>query len=81
MGVAEKLGEMLERVRYLIAIELLIAAQAVDLRGLDLAELGEGTRRTYQPVRALVPMLDEDRPLGPDIASLQRAVTEGVFKL
>jgi histidine ammonia-lyase len=81
MGVAEKLGEMVERVRYLIAIELLIAAQAVDLRGLDLAELGEGTRRTYKQVRALVPMLDEDRPLGPDIDRLQRAVTEGVFKL
>jgi histidine ammonia-lyase len=81
MGVAEKLGEMVERVRYLIAIELLIAAQAVDLRGLDLAELSEGTRRTYHQVRALVPMLDEDRPLGPDIDRLQRAVTEGVFKL
>jgi histidine ammonia-lyase len=81
MGVAEKLGEMVERVRYLIAIELLIAAQAVDLRGLDLAELGEGTRLTYKQVRALVPMLDEDRPLGPDIDRLQRAVTEGVFKL
>ena len=81
MGVAEKLGEIVERVRYLIAIELLIAAQAVDLRGLDLAELGEGTRRTYHQVRALVPMLDEDRPLGPDIDRLQRAVTEGVFKL
>jgi histidine ammonia-lyase len=81
MGVAEKLGEMVERVRYLIAIELLIAAQAVDLRGLDLAELSEGTRRTYHQVRALAPMLDEDRPLGPDIDRLQRAVTEGVFKL
>lgn len=81
MGVAEKLGDMVERVRYLIAIELLIAAQAVDLRGLDLADLGEGTRRTYHQVRTLVPMLDEDRPLGPDIDRVQRAVAEGVFKL
>jgi histidine ammonia-lyase len=81
MGVAEKLGEMVERVRYLIAIELLISAQSVDLRGLDLADLGEGTRRTYHQVRTLVPMLDEDRPLGPDIERIQRAVAEGVFKL
>lgn len=81
LGVAEKLSEMVERVRYLIAIELLIAAQAVDLRGQPLDELGEGTRRTYQAVRALVPMLDEDRALGPDIDCIQRAVGEGVFKL
>ena len=52
-----------------------------EMRGLDLAELGEGTRHTYHQVRALVPMLDEDRPLGPDIDRIQRAVTEGVFKL
>ena len=79
LGVAEKLGEMLERVHYLIAIELLIAAQAVDLRGLDVATLGEGTRATFRKLRAIVPMLDEDRPLGPDIDCVQRAVVAGVF--
>ncbi len=40
LGVAEKLGELVERVRYLIAIELLVAAQAVDLRELDTAPDG-----------------------------------------
>ena len=79
LGVAEKLGEQLERVRYLIAIELLIAAQAVDLRGLALADMGDGTRAVYRQVRAIVPMLDEDRPLGPDIDSMQLAVTAGLF--
>jgi len=44
LGVAEKLGELLERVRYLIAIELLVSAQAVDLREIDRAVLGEGVR-------------------------------------
>ncbi|UUZ74754.1 aromatic amino acid lyase [Polaromonas sp. P1(28)-13] len=42
LGVAEKLGELLEHVRYLIAIELLVSAQAVDLREVDEAVMGEG---------------------------------------
>ena len=79
LGVAEKLGELLERVRYLIAIELLIAAQAVDLRGLLEADMGEGTRATYRQLRAIIPVLDEDRPLGPDIDCVQMAVAAGLF--
>ena len=81
LGVAEKLGEIVQRVHYLIAIELLIAAQAVDLRDLDPATLGEGPRAAYRQLRAIVPMLDEDRPLGPDIDCVQRAVAAGLFNL
>ena len=80
-GVAEKLGEMLERVRYLIAIELLITAQAVDMRGLDPAMLGGGSRAAYRQLRSIVSVLDEDRPLGPDIDCVQRAVAAGLFNL
>ncbi|MFC5520396.1 HAL/PAL/TAL family ammonia-lyase [Polaromonas jejuensis] len=79
LGVAEKLDELVERVRYLIAIELLVSAQAVDLRELDETLMGEGARRTYRQVRDLVPVLDEDRPLGPDIDRVQRAVAAGLF--
>jgi histidine ammonia-lyase len=79
LGVAEKLGELVERVRYLIAIELLVAAQAVDLRELDAAAMGEGARATYRQLRAIAPVLDHDRPLGPDIDRVQRAVAAGLF--
>jgi len=79
MGVVDKLAELLDRVHYLIAIELLVAAQAVDLRALDMATLGEGARVAYWQVRALVPMLDEDRPLGPDIDCIHQAVAAGQF--
>ena len=79
LGVVEKLGELLERVHYLIAIELLISAQAVDLRGLAEVDMGEGTRATYRQLRAIIPMLDEDRPLGPDIDCVQLAVVARVF--
>ena len=79
LGVAEKLGEQVERVRYLIAIELLVAAQAVDLRELDQAVMGKGARATYRQLREIAPVLDQDRPLGPDIDRVQRAVAAGLF--
>ncbi|WP_394787242.1 histidine ammonia-lyase [Rhodoferax sp.] len=78
-GVVEKLAELLERVQYLVAIELLVAAQAVDLRALDVSQMGEGALAAYQQLRAMVPMLDEDRPLGPDIDRVYQAVAAGVF--
>jgi histidine ammonia-lyase len=77
LGVVEKLGEIVERARYLVAIECLIAAQAVDLRGLRPDELGAGARHVYQHVRAEVSMLDHDRPLGADIERLERRLRSG----
>ena len=79
LSVAEKLAEGLERARYLIAIELIIAAQAVDLRGTDRALLGDGARQAYVKVRALVPRLDEDRSMGTDIELICNAVADGAF--
>ncbi len=67
LATVEKLAESLERVRYLVAIEELVAAQAVDLRGLAADMLGTGPRALHAEVRAEVPVLDEDRPLGPDV--------------
>jgi histidine ammonia-lyase len=81
LGVAEKLGEQVERIGYLIAIELLVSAQAVDLRALDQALMGEGARAAYRQLREIAPALDEDRPLGPDIDRVQRAVWAGSFGL
>ena len=81
LSVAEKLGDQVARIRYLIAIELLVAAQAVDLRELDEAVMGEGASLAYRQLRDLVPVLDEDRPLGPDIDCVQRAVAAGLFGL
>ena len=79
LAVAEKLASLVSCVRYLVAIELMIAAQAIDLRGLDHAMLGNGPRRAYERVRALVPVLDGDRPLGPDIDRIEALVHNGEF--
>ncbi len=66
-----KLDAMRECYVTLIAIEAVIAAQAVDLRSPDvLATLGTGARRIYDGVRARVAVLDDDRPLAPDFEAV-----------
>jgi histidine ammonia-lyase len=79
LSVVEKLDSLVSCVRYLAAIELVIAAQAIDLRGLDQATLGSGPRRAYERVRASVLVLDADRPLGPDIDRVEALVRAGRF--
>ena len=59
-----KLEEQLHLFQHLVAIEAMVAAQAVDLR--SGARLGRGTRMVYEAVRAVVPALAEDRPPGSD---------------
>lgn len=74
---AEKLAEQIELARYVVAIELIVAAQAVDLRQTDARSMGAGARASYAAIRALVPMLDEDRALGPDIEAAAQAIATG----
>ena len=71
LACVEKLAESLERARYVAAIEWVIAAQAVDLRGLDHATLGQGPARMQRALRAEVAMLDVDRALGVDFEAAQ----------
>jgi histidine ammonia-lyase len=68
---ALRLGEQLERLRLLIAVELLVAAQAIDLAAVE--RLGAGTDAAYRCVRETVAELDDDRALGPDVERLAAA--------
>ncbi len=77
LGGVEKLAEIVDRARYLVAIECMIAAQAVDLRGLEPDALGIGARAVYRRTRAEVPALDHDRSLGADIDRLEQVVRQG----
>src|SRR6185295_8188896 len=79
LGSVEKLDEMVERIRYVVAIELLVASQAIDLRELDMHALGAGAGAAYARVREIVPMLDADRPLGPDVDAIAARVAAGAF--
>ncbi|MEM2102937.1 MAG: histidine ammonia-lyase, partial [Candidatus Bathyarchaeia archaeon] len=74
---ARKTRAVLENVEYIIAIELLCAAQAVDFRGPE--KLGKGTRAVYELLRKHAPILKEDRVLSRDIETLKAIVHGGGF--
>ncbi len=79
MAAALKARQVVENVRTCLAIELLVAAQAVDLRAplRPAAKVGEAHRR----IRAAVPRLEGDRELHRDIEAVCRLVDEGVLDL
>lgn len=74
-SVLAKTEAIVERLRYLVAIELIVSAQAVELRGVD-GELGTGTGQAYRQVRSLVSPLGEDRAQGPDFESLAAFIAD-----
>lgn len=65
MTSARKLRKVAENVRVILAVELIAAAQGVDLRGVK--KLGKGTKKLYQKIRKTVPMLKKDRMISEDI--------------
>jgi histidine ammonia-lyase len=72
---------VLEHVEQILAIELVVAAQALDLRMglLDGAAPGAGVAEALTRVRARVPHLDEDREPGPDLAAATELVRTGAL--
>ena len=69
---ARKAGEAVERLRLVLAIELAVAAQAVELAKPE--RLGRGPAAARAAVREVVPPLDEDRALSYDIQKLEEAL-------
>ncbi len=65
--------DALECLRNEVAMVLLAATQAVDLRGC-VATLGAGNRQTYEAVRKLTGFLDKDRALEHEIAALSASL-------
>ncbi len=63
-----KIFQMIDNIMYIIGIEAMHAAQAIDLRT-DI-ELGRGTRIAYKKIREVVPFYDEDRNLSIDIQKI-----------
>lgn len=69
---ARKAIALLDNLERIIAVEYLCAAQALDFQSPN--RLAQATRVVYERVRDLVPHVDRDRPLAPDIARLAAAV-------
>lgn len=73
--VVEKTAEIAQRLLRLAAIELVVAAEAVDLR--DDVRLGAGTRLAHSFVRRHVARLDDDRPMGREYEALAQRLAAG----
>jgi histidine ammonia-lyase len=77
MTAALKARQVLENVRTCLAIELLVAAQALDLR-LPLRPAPR-VAESHRRIRAVAPHLDGDRELHRDILAVCRLVDEGAL--
>jgi histidine ammonia-lyase len=78
MAAAYKAQRILGNAQLVVAAELLCGAQGLEFH--RPLRAGRGVERLYQRLRGLapaVPPLDEDRPPGPDLERLARAVAEG----
>jgi histidine ammonia-lyase len=77
-GAALKARQILAHARQVLAIELLLAAQALDLRAP--LRSGRGTRAAHEAVRARIPHLEEDRLLHADLAAALALVEQGAVE-
>ena len=75
---ARRLSDMADNLAGIVAVELLAAAQGVDLRA-PLAS-SPALERARALLRARVPVWTVDRAMAPDIAAAKRLVTEGAFR-
>jgi histidine ammonia-lyase len=74
---ARRVSEMVELGERLVAIELVIGAQAVDLRGP--AALGIGTRRAHELVRGRIPFMGEGDTLPGDVEPVRDLIRTGTI--
>jgi histidine ammonia-lyase len=77
MGVhaADKLARIVDNVRNVLAIELLCAAQGVDLRAPH--RPGPGLDDVHRTLRARVPKLGTDRPVHRDVSVVRALCDDG----
>ena len=74
---ARRLGDMADNTAGIVAIELLAAAQGLDLRAP--LKTSPALATAHDAIRAISPMLEGDRFLAPDIAAVKELVLDGAF--
>ena len=77
MGAAWKLRRVIGNVRNVLAIELLCASQGLDFR--RPLRSSAPVEKAHTVVRSLVPSMDRDRAVSPDILLIAAAIGEGKF--
>jgi histidine ammonia-lyase len=77
MHGARRLAEMVDNTAGIVAIELMAAAQGVEMR----APLATSPvlDQALQAIRGRVPFLEQDRAMAPDIAAVKGLVLSGTF--
>jgi len=76
-GAAFKARSILENAEYVVSVELLCAAQGIDLR--KKRGLGKGTGQVYRLIRRNVSELTQDRSLHQDVETVRQMVNKGQF--
>lgn len=73
--IVQKTRRIIDSLYYILGIEAIHGAQAVDLRS-DI-HIGRGTSAVYQAIRKEIPFLDKDRPLTVDIKKAYELLKSG----
>ncbi len=86
MGVTAALQtrQIVDNVEYILAIELMAAAQGIDFRKKKLGEtakLGRGTQPAYNLIRERAPFLERDAVMYPFIEAIRQLVANGQIVL
>ncbi len=76
MGAALKIDRVITNVRQILAVELLAAAQGIDL--LHPLRTSRPLEQLHEAVRAVVPAWESDREMAPDLAAAERFLADGV---
>jgi histidine ammonia-lyase len=77
MTGALKLRQIVDNAEKIVAIELMCAAQAIEFR--RPLKASREVERAHEAVRAIVPRLEQDRSLAPEIEALATALRAGAF--
>ncbi len=78
MGAALKARRVTENVKTILAVELLCACQGIDL--LAPLKTGKLAQQAHAAVRRVVPSLEADRVLAPDIEALRQLISQRTFE-
>jgi histidine ammonia-lyase len=77
MAAARKARRAVASLERVLATELMCAAEGIEYRRPMRA--GRGVEAAHERLRAHVPRLTEDRPLGPDLDRITELVRSGTF--
>ncbi|MDD4493747.1 MAG: histidine ammonia-lyase [Eubacteriales bacterium] len=67
--------QIVQNVRYVLAIELICALQAVEIKGVE--KMSPVTRKVYNAGRTIVPSITKDRVFSDDIANVNKWLKRG----